>query len=146
MILLFPIMLIDGLNEIVSSLNSQNESIKIPKNLLVQDTAELNTLINKNFASFGEQKLARLPGCPKEIIMEVDGKKFNITSDILKKSDYCDYNVPINASIKLPKEKAIWLMQKSLYSSGVYLSALFETRVPYTVSKFSIEMNKSKLH
>lgn len=146
MTLFFPIMLIDGLSSAVASPDSQHQSIKIPNNLLVQDVAGLNEYINKKYANFGEQNLARLSGCPKEIIMTVAGRQFNIASDILKSSDYCDYNVPIYTSIKLPKKEALWLMQIGLYSGAAQMTAIFETRVPYTVSKFSIEMNKSKLY
>lgn len=146
MTLFFPIMLIDGLSATVPSPDSQHESITIPKNLLVQDVEGLNEYINKKYATFGEQNLARLSGCPKEIIMTIAGRQFNIASDILKASDYCDYNVPIYTSIKLPKKEALWLLQEGLYSGAAQITAIFETRVPYTVSKFSIEMNKSKLY
>ncbi|MGZ3808526.1 MAG: hypothetical protein ACXVCE_10595, partial [Bacteriovorax sp.] len=146
MTLFFPIMLIDGLSATVPSPDSQHESIKIPNNLLVQDVAGLNGYINKKFAAYGEQNLARLSGCPKEIIMTIAGRQFNIASDVLKLSDYCDYNVPIYTSIKLPKKEALWLLQEGLYSGAAQMTAIFETRVPYTVSKFKIEMNKSKLY
>lgn len=146
MTLFFPIMLIDGLSETVPSPDSQHQSINIPKHLLVRDVTGLNEYINKKYASFGEQNLSRLSGCPKEIIMTIAGRQFNIASDILKSTDYCDYNVPIYTSIKLPKKEALWLMQIGLYSGAAQITAIFETRVPYTVSKFSIEMNKSKLY
>lgn len=146
MTLFFPIMLIDGLSSTVPSPDSQHESIKIPNNLLIQDVAGLNEFINSKYASSGAQNLARLPGCPKEIILTIAGRQFNIASDILKSSDYCDYNVPIYTSIKLPKNEALWLLQVGLYSGAAQVTAVFETRVPYTVSKFSIEMNKSKLY
>jgi hypothetical protein len=134
------------LSSTVPSPDSQHESIKIPNNLLVQDVAGLNDFISKKYASFGEQNLARLAGCPKEIIMTIAGRQFNIASDLLRSSDYCDYNVPIYTSIKLPKKEALWLLQEGLYSGAAQVTAIFETRVPYTVSKFSIEMNKSKLY
>lgn len=146
MTLFFPIMLIDGLSNTVPSPDSQHDSIKIPNNLLVQDVAGLNAFINAKYGSHGVQNLSRLAGCPKEIIMTIAGRQFNIASDILKASDYCDYNVPIYTSIKLPKKEALWLMQEGLYSGAAQVTAIFETRVPYTVSKFSIEMNKSKLY
>lgn len=146
MTLFFPIMLIDGLSSIVPSPDSQHESIKIPNNLLVQDVEGLNDFISKKYGSYGEQNLARLSGCPKEIIMTIAGRQFDVASDILKSSDYCDYNVPIYTSIKLPKKEALWLLQEGLYSGAALVTAIFETRVPYTVSKFSIEMNKSKLY
>jgi len=146
MTLFFPFMLIDGLSATVASPDSQHESIAIPKNMLVQDVAGLNEFINKKYASYGDQNLARLSGCPKELVMTIAGRQFNIASDILRNSDYCDYNVPIYTSIKLPKQEALWLLQEGLYSGAAQITAIFETRVPYTVSKFSIEMNKSKLY
>jgi hypothetical protein len=146
MTLYFPIILIDGLSTTVPSPDSPHQSIKIPDNLLVKDIAGLNDFINNKYGSFGPQNLTRLSGCPKEIIMTIAGRQFNVAANILKLSDYCDYNNPITTSIKLPKKEALWLMQEGLYSGAAQITAIFETRVPYTVSKFSIEMNKAKLY
>lgn len=144
--LFFPIMLIDGLSPIIPSPDNRHDSINVPVNMLVHDTDSLINFLNKKYSSFGEQNLARLSGCPKELIMTIAGRQFSIASDLLKISDYCDYNVPIYTSIKLPTKEALWLLQEGLYSGAAQIAAVFETRVPYTVSKFTVEMNKSKLY
>lgn len=146
MTLFFPIVFIDGLSDTIEAPNKDNGLIKLPANLLVQDKAGLERFINKKYESFGEQNLASLAGCPKKIIITVAGREYDIASDILKQADYCQYNKPIYTSVKLPKQEALWLLQKGLYSGAARVSTIFETRVPYTISKFSIEMNKSKLY
>jgi hypothetical protein len=145
MTLYFPIVFIDGLSETIESPNPENGLIKLPQNLLVQKRAELLKFLNSHYRKDGEQNLASLPGCPKEIVMTVAGEEFVIAKDILLKSDFCQYNKPIYASITLPKARAMWLLEEGLYSGAAKISALFETRVPYIVTKLKIEMNKQKI-
>lgn len=146
MTLFFPIVFIDGLSETIEAPNKDNGLIKLPANLLVQDKDGLVRFINKRFGQHGEQNLASLSGCPKKIIITVAGREYDIAGDILKQADYCQYNKPIYTSVRLPKQEALWLLQKGLYSGAAKISTIFETRVPYTISKFSIEMNKAKLY
>ncbi len=147
MTLFFPIVFIDGLNNTIEAPNKDNGQIKVPANLLIQDKEGLVRFINKKYGDeFGEQNLAALSGCPKKIVITVAGREYDVASDILKQADYCQYNKPIYTSVKLPKKEALWLLQKGLYSGAAKISTIFETRVPYTVAKMSIEMNKSKLY
>lgn len=146
MTLFFPIVFIDGLKDTIESPNQENGMIKLPANWLVQNKDSLLKFLNKQFARYGEQNLASLPGCPKRIIMTVAGEEYDIAKSILQQADYCQYNKPIYTSITLPKSKALWLLQEGLYTGAAKISAIFETRVPYTVSKLRIEMNKQKLY
>lgn len=143
--LFFPIMLVDGLTSTIPSPFNRRQSIEIPKSLLVNDQVEIKDFITKRYGGYGNQELSRLPGCPKEILMTIAGKQFMTSFEMIKSSESCPYNVPINASLTLPNNEALWILQNGLYSGPVLISARFEARIPITTSKFTIEMNKGKL-
>lgn len=145
MTLFFPIILIDGLSDKIESPNRENALITLPENLLVKKKDDLIKFLNKLYAGDGEQNLAALPGCPKEIVLTVAGRRFPIDRDLYLTSDYCHYNKPFTISITLPKSEAMWLLEEGLYSGAAKVSAIFETRVPYVVTKLKIEMNKQKI-
>ncbi len=143
--LFFPIMLIDGLSTTVPSPMNRFKLIEIPNNLLIQKQVELNDFISKKYGEYGNQTLSKLPGCPKEILITIANKQFHTSFESIKGPSDCSYNVPILTSIRLPENEALWLLQKGLYAAPIDITATFDAKIPYIISKFTIEINKSNL-
>ncbi len=136
----FPVVLTDAADANVTS-PSASEKINLPDTIAIHQFDELRTEIYRRYSS----SLAPLPGCPKQIIVKVNDAEYDATPRDLAKGDYCQMNTPFTASIRVPEEKARFILQKALYANAVDIRAVYETRVAFTVSRFNLEFDRSKL-
>ena len=138
----FHLAMISGTESQIQSTRS-NDKISLPDSVLVRYTEKLRENLFNRSEKF--DTLSILPGCPKKIIIVVNGEEFEATSTDLANGDYCTPNTPFTASIRVSKDRAQYLLQDAIYNGQVETRASYETQVAFSVSKLHIEFQKQKI-
>lgn len=138
----FHLAMISGTETQIQS-TSSNDKISLPDSVLAKYLEKLRENLFNRSEKF--DTLSTLPGCPKKIIIVVNGEEFEATSTDLANGDYCTPNTPFTASIRVSKERAQYLLQDAIYNGQVEARASYETRVAFSVSKLHIEFQKQKI-
>ena len=138
----FPMILTDGTQDTIVSA-AGGSSVVPPDSVRVQDLAGLRADLANRFGT--GPTLAVLPGCPKKIIIKVNDTEYDATMEAMVGADYCQINRRFNATIRLSPDKAQYVLQQALYAGAVEVQAVYETRVAFISSQFSLSFNKKKM-
>ncbi len=138
----FPVVLVDGATTAVRS-PSEAQSIQVPQEYLIRNASDLRTLIKDQYQI--THGLSPLPGCPKQFIIRVADREYDVTPSDLITSDYCEPNRPTTLTLRVPEADARYILQEALYVGAVDARAIYETRVAFATSRIHIEFDKAKV-
>jgi hypothetical protein len=138
----FHLAMVSGTESSIESTRG-HDRVDLPDSVLVKNIEKLRTDLFGRFEGFNT--LSVLPGCPKKIMIVVNGEEFEATNTDLANGDYCSPNTPFTAAIRVSKERAQYLLQDAIYNGQVEARASYETTVAFSVAKLQIEFQKQKI-
>ena len=139
----FSVAFVDGLTKTVPSPGG-DEDIVLPDNFVLQDQAELETLLKTDFKI--DRSLAPLAGCPKKITVSAGGNEFDATPTDLKMGDFCQMNVAIPVSFTLNADEAKSFLMDALPNGLVDVRGVYETRVSFPVSNVKLTFDRTRIY
>lgn len=141
LILPFPVVLLDGVQTLVQD-SRAGKDIQVPGQFLVKDLDGLKKNLNSRYQ---KNVLASLPGCPRQVLVRVPGKTFDVTPELMKLSDYCQINTPFNVEIVVDHLEAEYLLKNAIAEGNVEIAAIYETKVSFAVARMSLSYDKSRI-
>lgn len=138
----FHLAMVSGTESSIES-SRGHDRIALPDSVLVKYIDKLRSELFKREEGF--KTLSVLPGCPKKIMIVVNGEEFEASNTDLANGDYCAPNAPFTAAIRVSKERAQYLLQDAIYNGQVEARASYETHVAFSVAKLHIEFQKQKI-
>ena len=139
----FNIAFVDGSTRTIQSPMADAQEVRLPDAFVVQHAEELKEVLRDQYGS--TNGLAPLSGCPKEITLMAGGDEYDVTPSDLKAADFCQMNVPITVSLRLPRERAQMILENELYSGTVDVRGVYESRVSFPVANVKISFDRSKI-
>ncbi len=138
----FHLAMISGTEPSIESTRG-NDNISLPESVMAKNLDKLRVDLLNRPEQF--DTISVLPGCPKKIIIVVNGEEFEATNSDLSSGDYCTPNSPFTAAIRISKERAKYLLQDAIYNGQVEARASYETHVAFSVARLHIEFQKQKI-
>ncbi|OFZ82804.1 MAG: hypothetical protein A2583_04080 [Bdellovibrionales bacterium RIFOXYD1_FULL_53_11] len=137
----FSAVMVDGSRQRINGPDDR-KPVFINGNNLIQDYE----LMKAKLGEQGYGQVAVLHGCPRKVTLHLNGEEFDATPSYMVKSEYCFHNRPFPVMLRLPLEKARYLLDEGLYTSTAALSVNYEVQVPFVILNASIRLDRSQVY